>query len=82
MTGLTSQDMPAKQRPSDLDATPHAIEEHERLIAAYDHVCREKSRLTSLKKLAKGKAKQSLTQKILDLELVHHLLLTEKDGGY
>lgn len=78
MTGLTSQDVPAKQKPSDLDATPQDIEEHERLMAAYDHVCRGKSRLTSLKKLERGKAKQTFTQKIVDLELVHHVLLIGK----
>ena len=60
--------MPVKQKPSELDATPQAVEEHERLIAAYDHVCREKKRLIDEKKLAKGKAKQNFTPKIADLE--------------
>lgn len=68
MTGLIIQDVPAKQRPSDLDATPQATEEHERLAAVYDHVCREKARLTGLKKLAKGKVKQAFTEKINDTE--------------
>lgn len=72
VTGLTSQDVPVKQRPSDLDATPQATEEHERLTAAYNHVCKEKSHLTSLRKQAKGKAKQDLTLKIGDLESVDH----------
>ncbi len=81
MTGLTGQDVPPKQKPSDLDATPQATEEHERLSAAYDHVCKEKIRLTALKKQAKGKAKQSFTQEIGDLELAHHLLSKENSDS-
>lgn len=65
--------MPAKQRPSDLDATSQATEEHERLMAGYEHVHREKIHLTSLKKKVKGKEKQDLTRKIADLESVHHI---------
>ena len=82
MTGLTSQDVPPKQKPSDLDATPQATEEHERLLAAYDHVCKEKSRLTILKKKAKEKQpKQIFAQQIGDLELAHHLLSKENPNS-
>ena len=66
--------MPAKQRPSDLDATLEATEEHERLMGAYDRICGEKAVLTGLKKKAKGNEKQILTVKIAELELVNHLL--------
>ena len=68
MTELTSQDMPTRTKPSDVDATPEATEEHERLTSAIKCVGLEKIRLTNSKKKAKGKAKQSLTQKIGDLE--------------
>ena len=73
--------MPAKQKPSDLDASPQDTEEHERLMAAYERVCSEKSHLIGLKRKAKGKAKQDLTQKIVDLELVHHLHLMKGTKG-
>ena len=81
IAGLTSQDVPPKQKPSDLDATPQATEEHERLLAAHDHVCKEKSRLTALKKQAKAKSKQIFTQEIGDLELAHHLLSMENPNS-
>ena len=68
MAQLISQDVNAKQKPSDLDATPEATEEHERLSEAYDCICKEKSLLKSLKKQARGKEKQNLSQKIGALE--------------
>ena len=68
MAQLTSQDVNAKQKPSDLDATPEATEEHERLSEAYDRICEEKSLLTNLKKRARGKEKQTFSQKIGALE--------------
>ena len=68
MAQLISQDVNAKQKPLDLDATPEATEEHERLSEAYDRICQEKSLLTSLKKQAKGKEKQTFSKKIGALE--------------
>ena len=68
MAQLTGQDVNAKQKPSDLDATPEAAEEHERLSEAYDRICKEKSLLTSLKKQARGKEKKTFSQKIGALE--------------
>lgn len=50
-------------------------------MAAYERVCSEKSHLIGLKRKAKGKAKQDLTQKIVDLELVHHLHLMKGTKG-
>ena len=66
--------MSPKQRPIDLDATPQATEEHERMMVVYDRICKEKVRLTGLKKGAKANEKRVLLESILDLELFHHLL--------
>ncbi|KAM0801437.1 hypothetical protein BDR22DRAFT_888342 [Usnea florida] len=58
-----------KQKPSDLDATPEATEEHERLSEAYDRTSQEKNLFKSLKKQARGKEKSTLSKKIGVLEL-------------
>ncbi|KAM0805279.1 hypothetical protein BDR22DRAFT_969026 [Usnea florida] len=73
-------DVNAKQKPSDLDATPEATEEHERLSEAHDRICNEKSLLTSMKKQARGKEKKTFSQKIGALELnkrIYSALLRE-----
>lgn len=73
--------MPAKQRPSDLDASLQATDEYERLVVLKSQICREKSHLIGLKKRAKGKEKQVFTKNIVKLELVNHFLLTENTNN-
>ncbi len=70
--------MSAKQKPSDLDATPQATEDHERLIATYERACRERGLLVNLKRKAKGEEKQYLARKILGVELVLQPALHER----
>lgn len=65
---LTIKDMPTRTKPSDLDATPEAVEEHERLTMAIKAISAEKTKCVNLKRIAKGKDKMGLTQKIGELE--------------
>lgn len=67
---LTIQDMPTRTRPSDLDATPDAAEEHGRLTSATQAVSKEKTKWVNLKRKAKGRAVLELAQKIGELERV------------
>ena len=59
--------MPLRNKPSDLEASVEAVEEYNRLYAAYTLVDHEKTRVMNIKKAAKGIAKQQATTRINEL---------------
>lgn len=65
------QETRALNKACELEASPEAAREHERLVLANTFISKEISRLVGSRNIAQGKTKETLTQKISELQSVN-----------